>query len=81
MLYVINTAELGRVILHMSTMSFHDIYIHVIGYDDDDNQIRFVLDKICYLDDYFSSDYGYCHIVSYLKDGVCTECNMYQSLS
>ena len=81
MLYAIHTAELGKVMLHTKTMSFHDKNIHITGYDDDDNQISFVLDKICYLEDYFSSDYGYCHIVSYTKDGVCTKCNMYQSLS
>ena len=81
MLYAIYTNELGRVILHMATVRISGFNTYVTGYDDDDNQIDFVMDKMCHLDDYFSSDYGYCHIIAYIKDGARTECSLYQSLS
>lgn len=80
MVYTINTKELGRIILHEDTIVRRGRIIYMLGYDDKHTPIRFVIDKMCHTNDYVL-DYGYCHIVSYTKDGVCTECNMYQSLS
>ena len=79
-LYTIYPVELGRVLLHMDTVQFSGFLTKVVGYDDDRNPIYFEMDKVCYLDDYIV-DYGYCHIVSYTKFGVRTECDIYQSLS
>ena len=80
MFYTIYSEEFGHITLHMYTIHISGFHTYITGYDEDKKPVNFVMDKLCYLDDYIT-DYGYCHIISYTKDGVCTKCNLYQSLS
>lgn len=80
MLYAIYSKTLGQVILHLDTIRISGFHTYVTGYDDDHNPIRFVMDRFNYLEDYYSS-YGYCHMISYTKNGVTTPCSEYYALS
>lgn len=78
-MYTLHIRSLGRIILHISTMYVCGAMIHVSGHDDDNNIISFIMDRfICPDDSYY--EYGYCHIVSYIKDGILTACNAYSSI-
>ena len=79
MLYTINHKDLGEVVLHMDTACRANGYLYVLGYDKKGAITRFVIDKICHASDRIL-DYGYCHIIAYSRNGICTECNCYQSL-
>lgn len=80
MLYALYHRSLGQVILHLDTIVISGFNTYVTGYDDDHNPIDFTMDKFDFLEDY-SGGYGYCHIISYTKDGVTTHCNAYHALS
>ena len=80
MLYAIYDGVLGRVVLHLDTIRIDGFNTYVTGYDDEHNPIQFTMDRFKYLDDYWSG-YGYCHMVSYTKQGVTTPHNKYYALS
>lgn len=79
MLYTLHIRPLGEVILHLDSISIDGFKIFITGYDNDHNRIDFTMDKLCYLED-SPDDYGYCHIISYVKGGVHTACNVYKPL-
>lgn len=80
MLYALYHRELGQIILHLDTIRISGFNTYVTGYDDDHNPIDFIMDKFDFLEDY-SAGYGYCHIISYTKNGITIPCNIYQALS
>ena len=79
MLYTVHIRPLGEVTLCLDTITISGFYIFIVGYNDNKDRINFTLDRLCYLED-SPYDYGYCHIVSYSKDGVSTQCNVYKPL-
>lgn len=72
--------SIGEVTLHLNTIYVERALLYITGYDCKHNRIKFAMDKFRCLDDY-PCDCGYCHVVSYTKDGVTTQCNFYKSLS
>ena len=78
-MYILHLSPLGRIILRLNTIRISGFEIHISGYDEDRNRIDFTMSKICYPED-SPYDCGYCHIVSYVKDGILTPCNIYRSL-
>lgn len=80
MLYALYIRPLGEVILHLDSISIDGFKIFITGYDNDHNRIDFTMDKMAYLED-SPCDCGYCHIVSYVKNGITTPCNIYRALS
>ena len=79
-MYTLHLSPLGEVTLHLDTVHISGFNIYLTGYDDDNNRIDFTMDKLCYLED-IPYDFGYCHILSYTKNGISTPCNIYRSLS
>ena len=78
-MYTLYLQPLGEVTIHLDTIRISGYFIYIIGYDDDHNPIEFIMDKLCYLED-CPYDYGYCHIVSYVKHGIKTFCDKYMSI-
>lgn len=79
MIYTLFMQPLGEVHLHLDSTIIDGFNIFITGYDDDHNRIDFTMDRLCYLED-SPCDYGYCHIVSYVKGGVFATCNVYKPL-
>ena len=79
-MYTVYVPDLGEVWLDLDSLVLLGHIFHIIGRDDSRSRIEFVIDKLSCLEDYYN-DYGYCHILSYTKDGVMTPCNLYCSLS
>ena len=79
-MYTLYIPTLGEIALDLNTIFLRGHIFHIIGYDDSHSRIEFIMDKFSCLDDYYY-DYGYCHIISYIKDGVATPCNHYHSMS
>lgn len=80
MFYLMRTQVLSNVVLYLETIQISGFFVYISGYDDDRNQINFVMDRFIFPED-ITYDYGYCHIVSYTKNGITTMCNLYQSLA
>lgn len=76
-LYTLYLRPLGEITLHLDTVSFSGRNIFMNGYDSNHERILFTFDKFNYPED-VPSDYGYCHITSYMKGGICTPCNTYK---
>ena len=78
-MYTLHISPLGEVVLHFATIQISGFNIYISGYDEDHNRIDFTMDRFCYPED---SPYGcgYCHIVSYVMQGVTTSCNIYRSI-
>lgn len=80
MLYTMHLQPIGTITLYLDSTFISGFNTYITGYDNNHNPIYFIMDKFCYLDQY-PDDYGYCHIVSYEMNGVCTPCNIYRALS
>ena len=78
-MYTLYLRQLGEVTLCLDTIRKSRHFVFVTGYDDGGNCIEFIMDKFCALRD-SPYDYGYCHIRSYVKNGICTKCNIYRAL-
>ena len=79
-MYTLYVPALGEVTLDLDSIFLRGHLFYIIGYDDSHSRVEFIIDKLSCLEDYYH-DYGYCHILSYTKDGVTTHCNLYRSLS
>lgn len=79
-MYTLYLSPLGEITLHLDTIHISGFNIYLTGYDDDKVPIDFVMRKIKYLDS-DNENFGYCHIISYTRNGVSTSCNIYRSLS
>ena len=80
MMYTLYMSPLGEITLDLDSIRISGFNIYVAGYDNDRERIDFTMEKICYLED-IPYGFGYCHILSYTKDGISTPCNIYRSLS
>lgn len=78
-LYTIHMPRIGLVKLYFDDIRIHGFNIYMTGYDEENNKITLVLDRIVYPSDR-QDDCGYCHITSYTVHGKTTSCNMYRSI-
>lgn len=78
-MYTMYLQPLGEITLDLSTIRISGFFIYVTGQDDHHNTIEFTMDKLCYLED-DPYDYGYCHIVAYVKQSIKTFCDIFKSL-
>lgn len=78
-MYTLHLSPLGEITLSLDTIRISGYFVYITGYDDNHNRIEFVTDKFCYLED-DPYDYGYCHIVAYIKNGIKTKCDIYRAL-
>ena len=79
-MYLLDIYPLGRIRLYIDSIVVCGSNIYILGYDDDRNNISFTLDKIGHPNE-FPNGTGYCHIVSYTKNNISTQCNKYVSFS
>ena len=80
MVYKLYFASFNIITLHFSTMRISGRKTYITGYDDNNERIDFIMDRFQHPDDE-PYDYGYCHIISYVKNGVSTPCNIYGALA
>lgn len=78
-MYTLYFPSLGEITLDLDTIFLCGHIFHIIGYDDSHSRIKFTMDKLSCLEEYYY-DYGYCHIISYTKDGVTVPCSFYHAL-
>lgn len=78
-MYILHLFPLGEVRLYLSTILIYGFNIYISGYDEHHNRIDFTMDRMHYPEDY-PNVMGYCHIISYIKNGITTKCNTYASL-
>ena len=78
-MYTVYIDDIGEVVLHLKATYINGSNIYILGHDTDHNRIMFIMDKICYPADQ-PYDCGYCHIISYIKNNIKTQCNIYKAL-
>lgn len=78
-LYTIHMPNVGIIKLYFDDIRVHGLKIYMTGYDEDNNRIDLILDKLVYPKDR-QDDCGYCHITSYTMHGKTVHCNYYKSI-
>lgn len=78
-MYTMYLAGIGEVSLRPSTLHTIGSKTYMLGYDSDNNRIRFTVDRV-YVPKDQPNDCGYCHIISYTQGNTVTQCNIYKAL-